>query len=45
MFAPPGILIHLMARFWSGARNAPWYGLVEQALGPIGIGLTFASAF
>ncbi len=44
MFAPPGILIHLMARFWSGARNAPWYGLVEQALGPIGIGLTFASA-
>ncbi len=44
MFAPPGILIHVMARFWHGARGSAWYGLVEAAWGPIGIGLTFASA-
>ena len=28
MFAPPGILIHVMARFWHGARGSAWYGLV-----------------
>ncbi len=44
MFAPPGILIHLLARFWHGLRGQRWFALVEQALGPVGIGLTFASA-
>ncbi|MSO89984.1 MAG: chromate transporter [Acetobacteraceae bacterium] len=44
MFAPAGLLVHLMARFWHRAQASVWYALVEQALGPIGIGLTFASA-
>lgn len=44
MFAPPGILVHVMASGWHRARGSAWYALVEQALGPIGIGLTFASA-
>ena len=44
MFAPPGLLVHLLASGWHSMRGHRWYGLVEQALGPIGIGLTFASA-
>lgn len=44
MFAPAGILVHLMARVWHRARARAWYALVEQALAPIGVGLTFASA-
>ena len=44
MFAPPGIMVATMARFWHRARGAAWYAVVEAALGPIGIGLTFASA-
>jgi len=42
MFAPPFLLVHAAARAWHRARNSGWYGLVEQALGPVAIGLTFA---
>ena len=44
MFAPAGVLVQMLARVWHRARNKPWHTLVERSLGPIGIGLTFASA-
>ena len=43
MFAPSCLLVHLLARFWHRAERKPWRALVERALAPVAIGLTFAS--
>lgn len=42
MFTPSGLMVHLAARVWHRARHTGWYELLEQALAPVAIGLTFA---
>ena len=42
MLGPPFILVHCAARAWHHARNTGWYGMLEQALAPVAIGLSFA---
>ena len=42
MLGPPFVLVHCGARVWHHARNTGWYGLLEQALAPVAIGLSFA---
>jgi len=43
MFAPSCIAVHVVARTWHRAAGAPWRKLLEQALAPVAVGLTFAS--
>lgn len=43
MFAPSCVLVHLVARSWHRAARSAWRALVERALAPIAVGLTFAS--
>ncbi len=43
MFGPSSVLVHCIARFWNRAARKPWRAVVEQALTPIGIGMTFAT--
>ena len=43
MFAPTSLIIYFVARFWERARRAAWREVVESALAPIAIGMTFAS--
>ena len=43
MFAPSCLLVYVGARFWHRAAHAPWRALVERALAPVAIGMTFAS--
>jgi chromate transporter len=43
MFGPSCLLIHVVARFWRQAAQSAWRALVERALAPVAIGLTFAS--
>jgi chromate transporter len=43
MFGPSSVLVLLIARFWNRAARKPWRAVVERALAPIGIGMTFAS--
>jgi chromate transporter len=43
MFAPSCLAVHLVARYWHRAARAAWRALVERALAPVAVGLTFAS--
>ena len=43
MFAPSCLAVHLVARYWQRAARAPWRAVVERALAPVAVGLTFAS--
>lgn len=43
MFGPSCLLVHAAARFWQRAGSAGWRDVVEHALAPVGVGLTFAS--
>jgi chromate transporter len=43
MFGPACLLVHIVARFWRQAAQSRWRALVERALAPVAVGLTFAS--
>lgn len=43
MFGPSSVVVHCIARFWNRAARKPWRAVVEQALAPVGIGMTFAT--
>jgi chromate transporter len=43
MFGPSCLAVHLVARYWQSAARAAWRGVVERALAPVAVGLTFAS--
>lgn len=43
MFAPSSIAVHLVAQSWHKAARAPWRAMVERALAPVAVGLTFAA--
>ena len=43
MFGPSSLLVFTVARFWNRAARKPWRAVVERALAPVGIGMTFAS--
>jgi chromate transporter len=43
MFGPACLLAHVSARVWHRAAHAAWRALLERALAPVAIGLTFAS--
>jgi chromate transporter len=43
MFAPSFLAVHLVARAWHRAARSAWRPLVERALAPVAVGLTFAS--
>lgn len=43
MFLPSCVVVHFLARLWHRAGHAVWREVVEAALAPVAIGLTFAS--
>jgi chromate transporter len=43
MFVPSCLLVYVVAHFWHRAGRAPWRKLLERALSPVAIGMTFAS--
>jgi len=43
MFAPSCLLVHIVAHYWQSAARSAWRGVVERALAPVAVGLTFAS--
>ena len=43
MFGPSCLAVYFVARFWNRAARKPWRAVVEQALAPIAIGMTFAT--
>ena len=43
MFAPSCLAVHMVARYWHPAARAAWRAVVERALAPVAVGLTFAS--
>lgn len=43
MFGPSSALVYCVARFWNRAAHKPWRAVVERALTPVGIGMTFAT--
>ena len=43
MFAPSCLAVHGVARTWHNAARSRWRPLLEQALAPVAVGLTFAS--
>jgi chromate transporter len=43
MFTPPSIVVFAIARFWHRAAATAWRQVVERALAPVAVGLTFAS--
>lgn len=43
MFAPSCLLVHIVARYWHKAARSDWRAVVERALAPVAVGLTFAS--
>ena len=43
MFAPSCLAVHIVARFWHRAARSAWRAVVERALAPVAVGLTFAS--
>jgi chromate transporter len=43
MFAPPCLAVYGIARFWHRAARSAWRAVVERALAPVAVGLTFAS--
>ncbi|HVZ10175.1 chromate transporter [Rhodopila sp.] len=43
MFAPSCLAVHAIARTWHNAARSRWRPVLERALGPVAVGLTFAS--
>ena len=43
MFGPSCLAVHVVARYWHRAARSAWRAVVEQALAPVAVGLTFAS--
>jgi chromate transporter len=43
MFAPSCLLVHVVAHYWQSAARSAWRAVVERALAPVAVGLTFAS--
>jgi chromate transporter len=43
MFAPSCLVVHVVARYWQRAALSAWRAMVERALAPVAVGLTFAS--
>src|SRR6201999_2916274 len=43
MFAPSCLAVHIVARYWQRAERSAWRAVVERALAPVAVGLTFAS--
>ncbi|HVC59062.1 MAG TPA: chromate transporter [Acetobacteraceae bacterium] len=43
MFGPSCVLAYFAARIWHRAAHSAWRALLERALAPVAIGLTFAS--
>ncbi|HEY3849009.1 MAG TPA: chromate transporter [Acetobacteraceae bacterium] len=43
MFGPSCMLAYVAARVWHRAAHTAWRALLERALAPVAIGLTFAS--
>lgn len=43
MFLPSCVVVHVVARFWHRAARSAWRAMVERALAPVAVGLTFAS--
>ena len=43
MFGPSSVLAYVASRFWHRAAHTEWRALLERALAPVAIGLTFAS--
>ncbi|HEY8289136.1 MAG TPA: chromate transporter [Acetobacteraceae bacterium] len=43
MFTPSCVAVHVIARFWHRAAHSDWRAVVERALAPVAVGMTFAS--
>jgi chromate transporter len=43
MFGPSSMVVYGVAQFWNRAARKPWRAVVERALAPVGIGMTFAT--
>jgi chromate transporter len=43
MFGPSSLVVYFVARSWNRAARKPWRAVVEKALAPVGIGMTFAT--
>jgi chromate transporter len=43
MFGPSSLVVYFVARSWNRAARKPWRAVVERALAPVGIGMTFAT--
>jgi len=43
MFGPSSLIVFFTARFWHRAEHTAWRGLLERAMAPVAIGMTFAS--
>lgn len=43
MFLPSCLVVFFVAKGWQRAARAPWRAIVERALAPVAIGMTFAS--
>jgi chromate transporter len=43
MFGPSSLLVYVAAQVWHRTAHTAWRGLLERALAPVAIGLTFAS--
>jgi chromate transporter len=43
MFVPSCLAVHVVARYWHRAARSAWRALVERALAPVAVGLTFAT--
>lgn len=43
MFGPSSLAVYGVAHYWNRAARKPWRAVVERALAPVGIGMTFAS--
>ncbi len=43
MFAPSCLAVHVVARYWHKAARSAWRAVVERALAPVAVGLTFAT--
>lgn len=43
MFGPSSLAVHMVARYWHRAERKEWRAVVERALAPVAVGLTFAS--
>jgi chromate transporter len=43
MFGPSCVAVYGVAHVWHRAARSPWRAVVERALAPVAVGMTFAS--